>query len=199
MPEASSSRTTTIANIAMPAVRSPPCKAWIRDGRVIYLGTFSKVMFPGVRLGYMVVPDRLLDAFLKIRTLIDAHPSSIAQAALADFIEEGHLAGHIRRMRTLYAERQAGLIEALKDISSRLTLTPADAGMHLVGRLDPADDDRAIANAAECIGVQAPALSTYFLSKPAASGLVLGYAGVDVETIESTAAALVGAIATVRG
>ena len=169
-----------------------------QDGRVIYLGTFSKVMFPGVRLGYMVVPDRLLDAFLKIRTLIDAHPSSIAQAALADFIEEGHLAGHIRRMRLLYAERQAGLIEALKDTSGRLTLTPADAGMHLVGRLDPADDDRAIANAAERIGVQAPALSTYFLSQPTASGLVLGYAGVDVETIKSTAAALAGAIETVR-
>ena len=91
-----------------------------QDGRVIYLGTFSKVMFPGIRLGYMVVPDHLLDAFLKIRTLIDAHPSSIGQAALAGFIEEGHLASHIRRMRPLYEKRQQALIDALGGLTDQL-------------------------------------------------------------------------------
>lgn len=165
-----------------------------QGGRVIYLGTFSKVMFPGVRLGYMVVPDHLLDAFLKVRTLIDAHPSSIAQAALADFIEEGHLAGHIRRMRPLYAERQAALMEALEPVSDRLKLTPSAAGMHVVGRLDSGVDDREIARRAANLGVQAPALSGYFQGVPQARGLVLGYAGVKTETVRRAAAALVRAI-----
>jgi GntR family transcriptional regulator/MocR family aminotransferase len=162
--------------------------------RVIYLGTFSKVMFPGVRLGYMVVPDHLLDAFLKVRTLIDAHPSSIAQAALTDFIEEGHLASHIRRMRPLYAERQAALITGLEPVADRLKLTPVDAGMHLVGRFGKAGDDRAIASNAQGLGVQAPALSTYYRGEPRTSGLVLGYAGVSGETIKRAAARLVQAI-----
>jgi len=169
-----------------------------KGGHVIYLGTFSKVMFPGVRLGYMVVPDHLLDAFLKVRTLIDAHPSSIAQAALADFIEEGHLGGHIRRMRPLYAERQATLIDGLNAVSDRLTLTPSEAGMHLVGHLSSEDDDRAIAKAALELGVQAPALSGYFQGKPDASGLVLGYAGVDHEVIKQSTALLTRAIRTTR-
>lgn len=165
-----------------------------QDGHVIYLGTFSKVMFPGVRLGYMVVPDHLLDAFLKVRTLIDAHPSSIAQAALADFIEQGHLAGHIRRTRPLYAERQATLIAALNPVADRLTLSSASAGMHLVARLEPATDDRVIAKAASELGVQAPALSTYFQGQPNDAGLVLGYAGVDRGLIEQAANKLIQAI-----
>ena len=165
-----------------------------QGGHVIYLGTFSKVMFPGVRLGYMVIPDHLLDAFLKVRSLIDAHPSSIAQAALADFIEEGYLAGHIRRMRPLYAERQATLIDALEPVSDRLKLRPAEAGMHLVGRFDQRMDDRSVAGAAERLGVQAPALSSYFQGKPTASGLVLGYAGIDAGAIARAARKLLDAI-----
>ena len=162
--------------------------------RVIYLGTFSKVMFPGVRLGYMVVPDHLLDAFLKVRTLIDAHPSSIAQAALTDFIEEGHLAAHIRRMRPLYAERQAALIESLRPVADRLALWPIDSGMHLVGRLEDGCDDRAVSRFAQSRDVQAPALSAYYRGEPGSSGLVLGYAGVGGETIERAAGRLVQAI-----
>ena len=167
-----------------------------QGGQVIYLGTFSKVMFPGIRLGYMVVPDHLLDTFLKVRILIDAHPSSIAQAALADFIEEGHLAGHIRRMRPLYAERQATLIRALGVAGSPLSLSSAEAGMHLVAGLCKRLDDQAVSKAAASAGVQAPALSHYYHNSPKASGLVLGYAGADVETIESASATLLRMIET---
>jgi GntR family transcriptional regulator/MocR family aminotransferase len=150
------------------------------DGRVIYLGTMSKVMFPGLRIGYMVVPEHLVDAFLAVRAMVDAHPSSIAQAALADFITEGLLGAHIRRMRQLYAERQAALIEAFRArFGDRLALAPADAGMHLVAHLPPGADDRAIARRAAEAGVEAPALSHYYQGAPAARGLLLGYAGVD--------------------
>jgi GntR family transcriptional regulator/MocR family aminotransferase len=150
-----------------------------QDGRVIYLGTFSKVMFPGIRLGYMVVPDHLLDAFLKIRALIDAHPSSIGQAALASFIEEGHLAGHVRRMRPLYQERQEALIKSLGGLTDQLSLAPADAGMHLVARINGDLKDIEIAAKAREQGIQAPALSTFFQEKATRTGLLLGYAGVD--------------------
>lgn len=170
-----------------------------QDGRVIYLGTFSKVMFPGVRLGYMVVPNHLLDSFLKIRTLMDAYPSSIGQAALADFIQEGHLAGHVRRMRPLYKERQQALIQALNEITDDLQLSAADAGMHLVAKLRVGLDDRIIANKAKKRGIQAPALSTYFQGKATNQGLLLGYAGVDQRKIQDAAKALADTIHDVAG
>ncbi|MDX1539803.1 MAG: PLP-dependent aminotransferase family protein [Geminicoccaceae bacterium] len=156
-----------------------------RSGRVIYVGTFSKVMFPGLRVGYMVVPDGLLDAFLAVRSLVDAHPPSIAQPALADFIGEGHLGSHIRRMRLLHAERQAALLEAVRrHLDGALQVTPAAAGMHLVGRLDPAADDQRIASAASELGVEAPALSAFYDGPPSARGLLLGYAGVASERFD---------------
>jgi GntR family transcriptional regulator/MocR family aminotransferase len=155
------------------------------DGRVIYLGTMSKVMFPGLRIGYMVVPEHLVDAFLAVRAMVDAHPSSIAQAALADFITEGFLGAHIRRMRQLYAERQAALIEAFRmRFGDRLALAPAAAGMHLVARLAPGSDDRALARRAADAGVETPALSHYYQGEPAARGLLLGYAGVNRRATE---------------
>jgi GntR family transcriptional regulator/MocR family aminotransferase len=166
-----------------------------QDGRVIYLGTFSKVMFPSLRLGYMVVPDHLLDSFLRVRRLIDAHPSSIAQPALADFIDEGHLGSHIRRMRGLYQERQAALIDALEvHADGRLRTAPADAGMHLVAALEAGLDDREVAARAAAAGIQAPALSSYYQGPPAESGLLLGYAGVEPGAIRTGVARLAGVI-----
>jgi GntR family transcriptional regulator/MocR family aminotransferase len=166
-----------------------------RDGRVIYVGTMSKVMFPGLRVGYMVVPEQLIDAFLAVRALVDAHPSSIAQAALVDFIGEGHLAAHIRRMRLLYAERQAALIAAFRErLGERLALAPSAAGMHLVGRLPAAADDRALARAATLAGIEAPALSGYFQGPAASRGLLLGYAGVPAAAIGPAVARLAAVI-----
>jgi GntR family transcriptional regulator/MocR family aminotransferase len=166
-----------------------------RDGRVIYVGTMSKVMFPGLRVGYMVVPEQLIDAFLAVRALVDAHPSSIAQAALVDFIGDGHLSAHIRRMRALYAERQAVLIEAVQArLGNRLELAPSAAGMHLVGRLGPRLDDHAIALAAAAAGVEAPALSSYYQGPAAARGLLLGYAGVPEPAVGPAIARLAEAI-----
>ncbi len=147
---------------------------------VIYIGTFSKVLYPSLRLGYMVVPPDLVDAFIAARAVADRHSPLLEQAVLADFMSEGHFARHIRRMRTLYAERQAALIAAAQhELGPLLEVQPAEAGMHLVGWLpDGVDDVAASCSAAEG-GIEAPALSRYSLGGFSGKGLLLGYTGVD--------------------
>jgi GntR family transcriptional regulator/MocR family aminotransferase len=163
------------------------------DGRVIYIGTFSKVMFPGLRLGYLVVPADLVDAFRGVRQIVDSHPSSVAQAALADFIAEGYLAAHVRRMRALYAERQAALLTELrKRLGGRLTVAPDESGMHLIGYLDDAVDDAALSQAAAARGVVVSALSRLYVDAPPRKGLMLGYAGVAEPAMRRAVATLAG-------
>jgi GntR family transcriptional regulator/MocR family aminotransferase len=149
------------------------------DGRVIYVGTMSKVMFPGLRLGYMVVPEHLTAAFTAVRRITDTHPPMLAQPALAEFIAEGHLTQHIRRMRHLYAERQRYFLEVARaKAAGLLELAPAEAGMHLVGLLPPEMDDRAVSAAARARGIEAPPLSSYYLQESSRPGLLLGYTGI---------------------
>jgi len=139
----------------------------------------SKVMFPGLRLGYMVVPQHLVPAFRAVRGLADTHPPMSIQPALAEFIEAGHLSAHIRRMRALYADRQRLLLEACRSqLSTWLEAMPDEAGMHLVAALRPGLDDRTVARTAREHGVEAPALSSYYRSLPPRQGRLLGYAGV---------------------
>ncbi|SNB76797.1 transcriptional regulator, GntR family [Arboricoccus pini] len=168
------------------------------DGRVIYVGSVSKVMFPGLRLGYMVVPDHLIDAFTAVRRLTDTHPPMLAQPALAEFIEAGHLVQHIRRMRKLYAERQAIFIDACRqELDGLVVARPAEAGMHLVVTLSQGLDDRAVASAAQAENIDAPALSGYFLGPPNRQGLLVGYTGVPEATIRRGVLGLRQAIRTV--
>lgn len=156
------------------------------DGRVIYVGTMSKVMFPALRLGYMVVPEHLVPAFAAIRRLTDNHPSTLVQPALAEFIKDGSLTAHIRRMRALYAERQALLLAAAaRHLGDRLALAPAEAGMHLVGYLPPGTDDRAVAARARELGIEVTPLAALYQGKPDRGGLLLGYAGLTQGEIES--------------
>jgi GntR family transcriptional regulator/MocR family aminotransferase len=154
-----------------------------RTGCVIYLGTFSKVLFPALRLGYLVVPPSLVDAFTAARDLVDRHSPSLTQAALADFIADGHFARHIRRHRTLYAARQAALVAAARRVAGALDVAPADAGMHLVGWLPAGVDDRTVAAAAAEHGVEAPPLAAYRARAAGRGGLVLGYSGYDEHAI----------------
>jgi GntR family transcriptional regulator/MocR family aminotransferase len=156
------------------------------EGRVLYLGTFSKTLLPALRLGYLIVPDGLVDAFLAAHAVADRHSPTLEQAVLADFIAEGHFARHVRRMRTLYAERQACLLEAAhRELDGALELAPADAGMHLVGWLPSKIIDRDVTSAAAAHGVEVLPLSRYAMNPLVRGALLLGYAGFDRAAIRS--------------
>jgi GntR family transcriptional regulator/MocR family aminotransferase len=171
-----------------------------RTGRVIYIGAFSKVLCPAIRLGYQVGRRDLVDAFVAAWALADRHAPTIAQAVLADFIVEGHFARHIRRMRALYAERQAALLKAVeRGLAGLLDVHPAEAGMHLLAWLrDGLDDQQAAQRAAEH-GIIAPPLSAYSLATPWRSGILLGYAGVSPRAIGAGVKQLAAAWAELRG
>ncbi len=152
--------------------------------RVIYVGTFSKVMFPALRLGYMVVPEDLVDAFYTARDATDQFSSTLYQAAMTDFIRDGHFARHIRRMRTLYLERRTALVEAIQNqTKGKLEVIGAEAGMHLVAMLPPGVSDIAVSKKAAAIGISAMPLSSCYLKAPIRGGLILGYGGTDVRQI----------------
>ncbi len=148
-----------------------------RQQRVIYIGTFSKVLIPALRLGYMLVPPDLVGPFLSAKSSSDRHSAIVEQAALAQFISEGHFGRHIRRMRALYKQRHDALIAAAeRQLQGRLELRPSGAGMHLVGWLPNGVDDRRVSERLKVAGVVAPALSNYCLKTNRKKGLILGYA-----------------------
>jgi GntR family transcriptional regulator/MocR family aminotransferase len=155
-----------------------------RDGRVIYLGTFSKTLFPSLRLGYLVVPPDCVDAFVAARTVLDRQGATLTQAVVADFLEEGHFVRHIRRMRTLYRERQETLVRAAqRELDGLLEVGPCETGMHLVGWLKEGRDDREACRTAARAGVETEPLSRFCVARRQQSGLLLGYAGTDARQI----------------
>lgn len=147
------------------------------DGRVLYAGTFSKVLFPSLRLGYLVVPAQLVDLFTTALLFTGISVSLLEQAAVAAFMAEGHLERHLRRMRSLYAERQEVLLDAAaRELGGKLDLAPAEAGLHLVARLPAGADDAALARLALEAGVSVQPLSRYYRGPAPERGLLLGYA-----------------------
>jgi GntR family transcriptional regulator/MocR family aminotransferase len=153
--------------------------------RVIYVGTFSKVMFASLRLAYLVVPPDLVDAFAAARALSGRHTSTPDQAILAEFMAEGHFERHLRRTRKLYAERQRALVRATeRELGGLLSMRPAEGGMHLVGWLERGQDDASVSRRAAALGVEAPPLSAFSMEPRRTGGLVLGYAGFEESEIE---------------
>lgn len=150
------------------------------NGRVIYIGTFSKTIFPSLRIGCAVVPSELVEIFVAARALSDVHSSLIDQAILTEFIREGHFARHIRWMRQLYEERQKILLaECEKHLNNLLEVEKADAGMHLVGWLPEGVNDQKIAKRALTQNLKISPLTSYFTNKPKRGGFILGYTAFD--------------------
>ena len=163
----------------------PALQGLDQNGRVIYIGTFSKVLFPSLRLGYLIVPEDLVDAFVAARWISDRSSPLLEQAALADFITEGHLASHIRRMRALYMERRATIMTIIKqDMSDILEAWDAEAGMHTVGWLPSNVEDAQVAEEAAKNGLNALPVSGFALRRLPRGGLLLGYAGFRPEVIK---------------
>lgn len=156
-----------------------------KAGCVIYTGTLSKILFPGLRLGYMVLPPALVDAFVQGKAIIDRHTATMPQMVLTDFINEGHFSRHIKRTREAYAERRDTLLTALeRHLADELEIGNADAGLHFAVTFRTKRDDRAAMQAASERGIELRALSSFYnapqLSRdiPRTSGLLLGFAAV---------------------
>jgi GntR family transcriptional regulator/MocR family aminotransferase len=156
------------------------------DARVIYVGTFSKVMFPSLRLGYVVLPKDLVPAFSGARDAADVFSSTLYQAVMTDFIREGHFGRHIRRMRMLYMQRRNQLVNAIHEhMGDMLEVVGAEAGMHLVALLPAGVSDVAVSTEAARMGICAMPLSSCYITPPARGGLVLGYGGTNFHQIRS--------------
>ncbi|MZR29933.1 aminotransferase class I/II-fold pyridoxal phosphate-dependent enzyme [Sneathiella sp. DP05] len=148
------------------------------DNRVLYVGTMSKVMFSGLRVGYMIVPEDLVDVFLALRRNIDSHSPSIPEAALADFISEGYLAGHVRRTRLMYEARQKCLVSQLQEkLGDIIMVAPQESGMHLIAYLPPHISDTEVERDAADAGMLVRALSGFYNLPTNKTGLLLGFAG----------------------
>jgi GntR family transcriptional regulator / MocR family aminotransferase len=165
------------------------------DDRVIYVGTFSKVLFPSLRLGYLVVPSRISERFAQARVGIDVQPSLLSQPIVDSFIREGYFFSHVRRMRTIYRDRQAVLVDAAeKNLSGLLHVHPDASGLHLLGRFTPEVsarlDDASASRRAANSRIFAPPLSSFYADRRDRGALVLGYAAVDERSIISATQAL---------
>jgi GntR family transcriptional regulator/MocR family aminotransferase len=163
--------------------------------RVIYVGTLNKALFPGLRIGYAVVPEPLLASFVSARYLMDRQPPTLHQAVVAEFMQQGHFAAHIRRMRQMYREQRDALAETLaRRAGGRLTVDVPDQGMHLVAYLH-GRSDIATEAAAQRAGIVVRAISRFYRAAPARPGLMLGFSGFPRQLIVPAAARLAALVA----
>ncbi|MBV9061760.1 MAG: PLP-dependent aminotransferase family protein, partial [Alphaproteobacteria bacterium] len=163
--------------------RVPSLQGLDSHHRVVYIGTFSKVMFPSLRLGYLVSPPGLVERFRSIRISMDGGPPTLCQAVAADFIREGHFSRHLRRMRLLYGERRNQLIKCLREqLPARVQVTGDQAGLHVALTLEGIKDREIVERAAREKLWLSP-LSLCYAGDARRQGFLLGYGSVPLEEI----------------
>ncbi len=155
-----------------------PCLQGLdNSGRVIYAGTMSKILYPSLRLGYLLVPEQLVDSMIKIRAVMDQHSSAIDQATLARFLSEGYFLSHVKRMRKLYADRREFFIEQFNNLlGDRFILQIPEAGLHFVAWLRRKTDLPLIMRVCAEIGIRPTPLSSCFMKAELDPALTFGFA-----------------------
>jgi GntR family transcriptional regulator/MocR family aminotransferase len=173
----------------------PSLKSLDRGQRVLFVGSFSKVLFPALRLGYLVVPDALQMVFLRASRLLTSGLPVLEQRAVATFMRNGHFARHIRRMRILYADRRRALATALQArFGERVTIELAAGGMHLLARFPGADDDTVLVRRAVTAGLAPTALSSLSMAHDVGHGLLLSFTNVGAGEAEGLVGRLGGVV-----
>jgi GntR family transcriptional regulator / MocR family aminotransferase len=158
----------------------PSLQGLDRAGVVIFGGSFSAVMFPAMRLGYLVVPPEMVDIFGAAQSVSTHHPPLLGQAVLCDFIREGHFARHIRRMRQVYAERLSVLLKAAKEkLDGLVKISNVEAGLQTIGWLGRGDAAESVTRKAAERNVELTALQRYAFGRAPGNGIVLGFAAVE--------------------
>lgn len=164
----------------------PTLKSVDRTGLVIYVGTFSKSLFPALRLGFMLVPPSLVDTFAKVSAAFVQGVPSSPQAVVAEFMEEGYFVTHIRRMRRIYEERHAALCDAARrELDGLLDVVGTDSGLHTIGHLPGHLSEIAVARAAASRGIVVSPIARFSIEPTEVNGLVLGFGGVKPSEIRS--------------
>lgn len=180
--------------------RPVPALAGLDKGEsVIYIGTFSKVLFPALRLGYLVLPAPLVEVFVRAKWLADRHSPLLEQQVLADFIRLGHLERHTRRMRALYEQRRRTVVEALKrHFGERVAILGDNAGINVLVRFEEVGDEQTIVANARASGVGLVRARQFYIGESPSGQFLLNYAGLSDELIEEGIARLAQAFAGVE-
>lgn len=173
----------------------PSLQSLDRSECVIYLGTFTKMLFNSLRLGFLIVPERVVDAFAAARTIVDRHPPTLEQAILAEFILEGHFGHHVRRMRQIYARRIVTLCEAAHErFAGRLDVVQAASGMRTVAWIRTGQKDTHVTQRARALGLETAALSDFSIRHFHPGALILGFAGCAAAELKRGVEVLNGAL-----
>jgi GntR family transcriptional regulator/MocR family aminotransferase len=175
----------------------PPLATLDKAGQVIYCGTFSKTLAPALRLGFAIVPPPLVPAFVRLRTLTDRGTDAFTQATLAEFMRQGLLSPHIRKMRTEYARRRIALLEAMERFVRHATALAAPGGLHMVAQLPDDMDEDAAVRACRTRDLAVSPLRAYYPGKPRMTGLVIGFAATPTAMANEVARRFEAALASV--
>lgn len=161
------------------------CLQGLNPERVVYIGSASKILAPGLRLGWLIVPDRLIATVSMYKALADAGSSTLDQLALADFIESGELGRHLRRMRSHYQRRREVLLEAIAQLLPSATAHGIAAGLHVTVTFPATVSEQDLLSSAVAEGIRLEGLSQhYHAGRPSSPGVVLGYAAIQEHRIQ---------------